>query len=233
MRYLFAFSLITILLFGIVSCSNCISGEGESEIINVPLEPITALKISTSADVVIKQGPVQKVEVETHRSVYEVLNKEVVNGLWNIYFEQCFNGTVNISITVPDLNQIEIAGSGDCTGTTNFNTDQMYIKINGSGDVDVKLNCQKIVSEVSGSGDITLAGSATSHKISINGSGSVDAGELAAVDAEVKVSGSGDVKVNATNILNATIAGSGNISYQGNPVQVKSEVLGSGEIKKL
>ena len=44
------------------------------------------------------------------------------------------------------------------------------------------------------------------------------------------VSGSGNARVYASGSLNATISGSGNVGYSGNPANVEKDISGSGEI---
>ena len=86
---------------------------------------------------------------------------------------------------------------------------------------------------VSGSGKIVASGSAQSVKTSISGSGKVLAANLEADKCDIRISGSGDVEINVKSELDATISGSGSVSYKGNPNHVNSHASGSGHIRKL
>ena len=46
----------------------------------------------------------------------------------------------------------------------------------------------------------------------------------------MEVSGSGNAAVNVTDHLTASVTGSGNITYTGNPAQVDQDSSGSGDI---
>lgn len=156
----------------------------------------------------------------------------------------------NEKITVGDLD-LNVSGSGslklEFASTGNVEAD-----VSGSGDVDIKGSCTNYDSDVSGSGKIILAltvggkadfgvsgsgriqatGSAKEVRASISGSGRVMAGNLVAEKCEVRISGSGDVEINVKEDLDATITGSGNITYTGDPKRVNSHASGSGNVRK-
>ena len=67
--------------------------------------------------------------------------------------------------------------------------------------------------------------------MNIEGSGDVNARGLKANDAEVSTAGSGNVTLTATKSLDASIEGSGDIVFSGNPSSVRRNVSGSGEVR--
>jgi len=125
--------------------------------------------------------------------------------------------------------------------------------VSGSGDIDLKGSCQSFESSVSGSGKVNIAaaiagradvsvsgsgkvmasGTANQIKTTISGSGKVLAANLEVAKCEVRISGSGDVEINVKNELDATISGSGSVTYKGNPSQVNSHASGSGHVRKM
>jgi len=81
-----------------------------------------------------------------------------------------------------------------------------------------------------GSGDIEVSGQANKVIASLNGSGDIDASELESIACEVELDGSGSVKVYASEKLKATLQGSGDIRYDGEP-DVEAKIDGSGTIQ--
>jgi hypothetical protein len=125
-----------------------------------------------------------------------------------------------------------VSGSGriDFKGSCN-NVDS---KVSGSGKVVMGLaSANRVVVGVSGSGKIMANGNAKEIKANISGSGEVLAADLQVDSCEIRISGSGDVEVNVKNALDATISGSGSVSYKGNPSQVNSHSSGSGKVRKM
>ena len=148
-----------------------------------------------------------------------------------------------------DLN---VSGSGSLQIEANANG-ALGADVSGSGNIDFKGTCKELESKVSGSGKATLAitgantvsigisgsgkviasGSAKVIKTSISGSGEVLAADLQVDRCDIRISGSGDVQVNVKSELDATISGSGSVSYRGNPTHVNSHASGSGKVRKM
>jgi len=120
---------------------------------------------------------------------------------------------VKVAIVTPSLDAFELNGSGDVT-------------ING-------LKGEKFSAKIRGSGDLTADGSVDSVDASIAGSGDLKLVDLKAKKVDVSIAGSGGATVSADESFTASIAGSGDISYKGNPANVQSNVAGSGRVHKI
>ncbi len=56
---------------------------------------------------------------------------------------------------------------------------------------------------------------------------------MEATQCAVRISGSGNVEINVKDELDATISGSGSVSYKGSPSKVNSNASGSGKVRKI
>lgn len=148
--------------------------------------------------------------------------------------------------------KFNVSGSGSLSLDVDANGD-IEADVSGSGDIDLKGKCSEFESDVSGSGKVMLAMTITNTAdLSVSGSGKIQAsgtsdevkanvsgsGKILAADHEtnrcdVRISGSGDVEINVKNELDATISGSGTVSYKGNPNKVNSHSSGSGKVRKI
>ncbi|MEU1971127.1 head GIN domain-containing protein [Microbacterium sp. NPDC019599] len=136
---------------------------------------------------------------------------------------------VTYELTLPDLETIELTGSGDVESTVSA-AGTVRLDLEGSGDVEWSdLEADRVEIRLSGSGEVTVTGETGELDIELDGSGSVDAEDLRATDAVVSVGGSGDVDVAAEESLDVDVSGSGRVTYSGNP-SVNSNVSGSGEV---
>jgi hypothetical protein len=151
-------------------------------------------------------------------------------------------GDINLNVSGSGSMQIDVDASG-----------AMETNVSGSGDIDVKATCKSLEGKVSGSGKVAFAGTVAERadvnvsgsgkilakgtareiKTTISGSGEVLAADLEVEKCEVRISGSGDVEINVKSELDATISGSGSVSYKGNPSQVNSHSSGSGKVRKM
>ena len=142
------------------------------------------------------------------------------------------SGSLEIQAEASGNMEADVSGSGDVNlkgSCTNFDSD-----VSGSGKVVLLINIKDRADfGVSGSGKIQAEGSARQVKAQITGSGKVMAANLEADTCDIRISGSGDVEINVKNDLDATITGSGSVSYKGNPSHVNSHATGSGSVRKM
>ena len=136
--------------------------------------------------------------------------------------------------------EIEASGDGnaDVSGSGDMEVKGKFKSINGDVSGSGKIELNTVVTgeanfHVSGSGKIMATGRAESTKATISGSGKVLAANLEVDKCEVRISGSGDVEINVKSDLDASISGSGSVSYKGNPSHVNSHASGSGSVRKI
>ncbi len=166
-----------------------------------------------------------------------------VSGSGDLIGESKFKtGDLNLNVSGSGSLQLEADASGDLgadvsgSGRIDFkgNCKDLESKVSGSGKVSVALSsANKVEVGVSGSGKVMANGNAKEIKTNISGSGEVLAADLQVERCEVRISGSGDVEVNVKSELDATISGSGSVSYKGNPGHVNSHASGSGKVRKM
>ena len=65
------------------------------------------------------------------------------------------------------------------------------------------------------------------------GAGKLEAFDLDSKDCDVTVGGLGGAEIYVTGKLNATIEGVGSIKYDGEPIDINTEIKGLGRIKPV
>lgn len=138
---------------------------------------------------------------------------------------------LRVTLSFVQLNGIELNGSGDVTAA-GIKSDRLRVALRGSGDVTLTgTAASAVTASIAGAGDLSIEGSATTADLRIAGSGDIKAGTLIARHVEVSIAGSGDARVHATESLKASVSGSGDIRYGGQPARVSRQVAGSGSIE--
>jgi hypothetical protein len=208
-----ACSLGTIL----TSPSQKIQGSGKLASESRNVSGFTSINLQGSANVNVTFDGTESAVVEADDNILPFIETRVQNGQLviatkpNVSFTT--NNPVRVNVTMKSLDSLTLSGSGN-------------IFVSGlSGDA-IKIS-------LPGSGNITVAGSANSVAITLGGSGMVTCKDLQAHTVNVNLSGSGNVSVFASESLDATIRGSGNIQYGGNPAKVNKSIPGSGNINPL
>ncbi len=199
------------------------------------LPAFNGLKLLCSADVYIRQGDAQQVRVSADRDVIEYLETRVEDGVLVVDMKKnrLFNVKVlEVHITVPMLDKILSMGSGDIRIDETFKTNRLFVKINGSGDLDALIDAQGVEMEINGSGDVEISGVKDEYNLIVRGSGDVDATDLRVESCTVNVSGSGDVELSG-NCVAFTLKQTGSGDFNGYGLKaVNADVsgFGSGDI---
>jgi len=210
----------------------CIEPEGQLVKQELDISYFNSIRVSSAATVVISQGENQEVSVSAPENYLALLNKEVDDQEWDISFERCLSQgqEIEIYITIEDLEEAEIAGSGIIIGEGMFSGDELELEISGSGSIRMELNYKEVDLGIHGSGDIDLEGETKELDISVNGSGDISANGLISDDTKVRINGSGDARVFANEKLDVVVNGSGSVYYGGSPRDISSTFNGSGEL---
>jgi hypothetical protein len=174
----------------------------------------TSVELAGSADVNILLGNAESVNVEADDNIAPLIQTIVTNGRLvistksNIHFTTA--NRVVVTLAMKSLERVTLSGSGN-----------LHVADMAGPD---------LVVDLPGSGDITVDGVANHVTISLPGSGNIQCNGLKAKSAKVTLMGSGNITVYASENLDANIAGSGTIRYEGNPAQVTKSITGSGTI---
>lgn len=209
----------------------CTEGEGSIQTETRDLDEFKNIALDFSADVTVVKGQSAKAEIETYENLLAKIKTRTSGDELKLTSDGCITAgkKVKVKITLPELEGLEINGSGNISVPDTFMVDKIHLEINGSGDINATLVAAKVESEIHGSGNIILTGSANINNIEILGSGDIKAGDLPCNESDIEVNGSGDVYVYAIKSLDVKVNGSGTVHYKGKP-EVNSRVNGSGKV---
>ena len=235
-------NLNLILVLCLLSLSNCeslisqsVKGSGPIVSETIEMSNITGLGLGISANIYVKQGNSQKIEVKGQQNIIDLLKKKPKGNNWTVEFER---GTrvrnyeqLEVYVTLTELSSLSIGGSGSIIGKNKFTkVNNLGISIGGSGDVKIDVDANDISCSIGGSGEISLQGTADELKVSIGGSGDVEAINLNVKECKISSAGSGNVEISVDNYLDVTLVGSGDVRYKGDP-KIKKSIVGSGKVK--
>ncbi|WP_306395420.1 head GIN domain-containing protein [Telluria beijingensis] len=178
--------------------------------------PFKTIDARGPVSLVVEVGKAHSVRVEGNQKFIDRVTTEVVGGELRLNFDDRGSKSVNIKdgervvVTMPALASFRGEGAG-----------QMILN-NVRGDTfDVNYR---------GAGSLQMTGHVGHLRLNAEGVGEVVAKDLVAKDADVTFRGIGDVSVHATNRLNASVQGLGNLTYYGKPQSVSRSVTGIGSV---
>ena len=217
------------------------------------IDDVRAVVLETSGDLEVTVGATPALTITAGEKVIDRLSSDVEGDTLHLGVSGgplSFGGEVHYALTLPALDAItvmgsgdavvdfsasdaptiEIRGSGDVTAT-GITADTASISIDGSGDVTASdLDVRQLTVTIDGAGNISASGVAETQTIEIRGSGDYAAKGLSSADARVSIRGAGSVTVHATETLDATIDGSGDIVHTGDP-RVTENISGAGDVR--
>jgi hypothetical protein len=172
------------------------------------------IESNIGADITVSIGATQSISLTYDDNLIGYVTTKVRGKKLVIESSRSFSSSKDcqIKIVVPRLEEVTVGGSG---------------RIEAVG-----LDADRFSVQIDGSADVVASGEVGELLIEVNGSGNVDTRDLVAGEATVEINGSGDVNVMARDYLTATVNGSGDIVYTGNPGQVVKNVEGSGRIRR-
>lgn len=233
----------------LIACSAILVTQAQAENITkkLDLNEFSKINLDVPADLQITIGSEFSIIVTGNDERIENTNFEISGKTLQIdrkkkffsFFGGGYKGKMDIAITMPDIEMMQIDGSGDATiigvdnkkleliidGSGNLDvigkSEYLEIEIDGSGDIDVeKYAGIEVVVIIDGSGDVDIEGQCERLNIEIDGSGDVHAKQLKSVDVRVYVDGSGDSFVYASGSLTFDGDGSGNVDIYGAPKEI-------------
>ena len=126
--------------------------------------------------------------------------------------------------------ETEASSSGDIE-LENVECTSLMTEASSAGDISINdVKAETVNVQASSSGDVSLAGVCRSAKFESSSAGDIEADELKAEHVIAKASSAGDITCHATESLEVSISSAGNVSYKGDPKQIKSHPKG---LKKM
>jgi hypothetical protein len=175
----------------------------------------TGIQVTNFAKVFISQDTVESLRIESDDNIIGRVATSVNRGILVVGLRDGSYNDVTVSVyaSMKNIKLLESTGAATFSSTNSFNTDSLTCRITGVG-------------------SMTLVGKTNYERIEITGSGDVHNSNFISSYCSISISGAGNVETQVTQQLDATIAGTGTITYFGNPAVIHQSVSGVGTIRQ-
>jgi hypothetical protein len=216
-RFTFIAVLSAALLFAFSACRHVgkgVQGSGVRKTEKRDLGTYKSIETTGAYEVQVTCQQAASFEIEGDDNLLPLIKIEVRDGVLHISNETGYRATkaIIVRIGVPDLEGFTSHGAGD-VHITNVKNDKLAVSTTGAANIEA-------------------SGTTTFVSISSTGAGKIDTNKLHAERAKVTVTGAAIVDVYASQQLNATVSGVGQVTYSGNPNVVNKSVSGIGRVSK-
>ncbi len=179
----------------------------------VTLANFNSIRVAIAADVTISQGEPAAATLSGETRVLDKVAFDITGNQLTIRPSTSFSTQqpLKIELVAPHVEAVALDASGQIE-VRDVAESKLTLTINGAGDISANGQVANLTGLISGAGDLKLR-------------------RLEAAQADVTVEGAGNVEVTARQRLAATINGSGDIVYFGEPAAVTRNINGAGLIQ--
>lgn len=254
---------VVILLSAVLLLNACglgfVRGSGHVISENRAVNGFDKVTLSGIGEVILTQGTTESLSIEAEDNLVPYFETTVRSGTLEIGIKSGMVVSVQptrpvvFHLTMKDVRGLNLSGSGSINVPGAVKTDQLELKISGSGAINLNsvtagvlattitgsgsvnvsaLAAKTLASTITGSGKVTLAGHVMEQLLVVNGSGKYEASNLDSQTMAITVRGSGNSVIKAALALDVNISGSGDVRYYGNP-KVNTSISGSGKVQHV
>ena len=208
--------LAATLIVGFASCRHLkgVQGSGVRKTETRSLAAFRTIETTGAFEIHVTCQQPASFEIEGDDNILPLITTEVRGDVLKIYNHQSYNTSqaIAVRISLPDLDKVSSTGAANIQ-IGNVKNEQLAISSTGAG-------------------NIQAAGETKNANVSSTGAGKIDTSKLRAERAKVTVTGAAHVDVYASQQLDATVSGVGQVTYHGNPGVVNKNVTGLGGVNK-
>lgn len=194
------------------------------------------IRVEDNVHVYITQDTVFEVKVEGGENLIPLVKTEVRDGEIFIRndnrcnWSRSYDPLLIVHIKMPVVKYITSQTAGTIKSMNTITTESFDYRTTSLGDIDLTVNNKAVIGHMHGAGDIYIRGTSEHHACHIIGNGFVRAADLSTKYTWIFSNTTGNVMVNASDLLQAELHGSGDLIYKGDPV-IEQKVYGTGKVK--
>ena len=238
------FILLLPLSFVMFSCKkenmkDCIKSTGDIIIETRRFSPIDTILVQNNINLYLRYDSVESILVETGKNLVPLIetsieNKKLILSNKNkCNFMRNYETPINVTVSIPDIKFIQTTGAANINSLNRLTLTKSRIVNSGIGDINLDLNGGHILTQIYGSGGINLTGKAAVLEIYSTGNCFMYCENLITGYTFLYSNTTGYIYVHAEKELGATIVGSGDVFYSGNPELKNIKISGKGKLRKL
>lgn len=212
------------LLIGLIFVGGCrfggfsnikgVQGSGAAKSERRAVSDFSKIEASGAVNLTIRTQNDFDVSVEADDNLLEHIKTEVDGDTLKIYSQGSISTKtgINIKILMPEIKALDLSGASSAV-VSNVKTESLDLNAGGASKIKIDGTAKNLESDATGASRI-------------------DAENLTVENAEAEASGASSQIISASNDLNLTASGASNISYTGEPKNIKQNSSGASSIKK-
>lgn len=191
------------------------------------LPEFDSIHVPGSGNVRIRFGSENTVLIKTSQQALSSVRTQVHGDTLSLIHSD--STPVEYEVSLVRLEDLKISGSASVQFLDELTGDDFSVTIAGSGNFEAPVDVNEFSANILGSGNVRVSGKTEVLELGSLGSGNLFAENLNGVTAEIRCMGSGNMDLGTFEEIEAFIAGTGTLTYTGNP-EIDARTPGTGKI---
>jgi hypothetical protein len=226
---------IFILAFAMMSCELAYYKRGNGKMItrDFDVRSFSEVELRGDYEITLIESDKERLEIEADENLMDDIEVEVIGDVLRIESRKIRSRKgIRINIFYNELSGLYAGGAIELRSRNPLRSRYFDLNLAGAGEIILEFEGEKLNLRLSGAGNVELSGTTRDLEVTMSGAGGLDAFDLKAEYARIRISGIGGADIYVTKELDAKISGLGDVTYRGNPTNIDKSVSGLGTIQQ-
>ncbi len=210
-------------------------GSGNLETETYAFTDFNKVEISSAFEFEIEQSSSYSIEITVDDNIMEYVRVSQDGQTLKIGLRPATwigPATLKASVTMPELNGLDISGASRGTVSDFISTEDLDIMVSGASRVTGDIVAGNVDFDISGASTVQLEGSASDMDANVSGASSLKLDDFIVNNADVDFSGASSGTINLNGRLDADLSGASRLWYIGEPTMGNIDTSGASSLSK-
>ena len=226
--------LVAAMLLPACGVAGFVRGSGTVVQTSPEVEAIDSIVIGSAFQVTLSLGDEPSLVLRTDDNLVDRIEVSTQDGELSLSLDgTATDATLEADLTVPadTLSSVDLGGASSLTATDPITSPELRLSLAGASRAFVVVSSDRLEVQAEGASVVNASGSAQSLTADARGASSLQLGELAVADADVRSAGASRVDVAVSEQLRASASGASTVRYTGDPEVVGRDVSGASTVE--
>lgn len=226
--------LVAAMLLPACGVAGFVRGSGTVVQTSPEVEAIDSIVIGSAFQVTLSLGDEPSLVLRTDDNLVDRIEVSTQDGELSLSLDgTATDATLEADLTVPadTLSSVDLGGASSLTATDPITSPELRLSLAGASRAFVVVRSDRLEVQAEGASVVNASGSAQSLTADARGASSLQLGELAVADADVRSAGASRVDVAVSEQLRASASGASTVRYTGDPEVVGRDVSGASTVE--
>lgn len=193
--------------------------------------PFTGVHAGGAIAVVVSQGDVFDVSIETEASQLEYVETTVNRDILTLkYTGKQLRESITAYVTAPQFTSLTSSDAASFKGENTLTAPSLSLSGSGASSFNLAVETELLTTVLSGASNMSISGRATKHVASLSGASLIRSFNLDTDLTETVASGASNVQITASKSVSVLASGTSVVTFRGDPVNRTVKITGLANV---